>query len=143
MEQKSASLISDEAGDVAGVRGRNPNRKRDIFKFDSRQLQQGIPGPHLWITEHMVTHAYCILECITCRSLTLELLASMSDSLKIRFIFLCGLRGYHKYHSVWTPTLQEVLEAKQESGNPYIALQLPALESYHHVCQHRCHFGRA
>ena len=43
----------------------------------------------------------------------------MSDSLKIRFVFLCGLRGYHEYCSIWTPTLHEVLEAKQESGNAY------------------------
>ena len=77
VEQKSASLISDVAGDVVGVRGLNPNQKRDIFKFDSRHLQ------HTW------------------------------------FIFLCGLRGYHEYRSIWTPTLHEVLEAKQESGNAY------------------------
>ena len=53
------------------------------------------------------------------KSLTLELLASMSDSLNIRFMFLCGLRGYHEYRSIWTPTLHEVLKAKQESGNTY------------------------
>ena len=53
------------------------------------------------------------------RSLTLELLASMSHSLKFRFVFLCGLRGYHEYRSIWTPTLHEVVEAKQESGNAY------------------------
>ena len=50
---------------------------------------------------------------------SLELLASMSDSLKIRLVFLCGLRGYHEYRSIWTPTFHEVLEAKQESGNAY------------------------
>ena len=43
----------------------------------------------------------------------------MSDSLKIQFVFLCGLRGYHEYRSIWTPTLHEVLQAKQESGNAY------------------------
>ena len=43
----------------------------------------------------------------------------MSDSLKIPFVFLCGLRGYHEYRSVWTPTLHEVVKAKQESGNCY------------------------
>ena len=41
----------------------------------------------------------------------------MSDSLKIRFVFLCGLRGYYQYRTIWTPSLHEVLEAKQESGN--------------------------
>ena len=43
----------------------------------------------------------------------------MPDSLKIPFAFLCGLRGYHEYRSIWTPTLHEVLEAKQEPGNLY------------------------
>ena len=40
----------------------------------------------------------------------------MSDSSKIQFILLCGLRGYHEYRSIWTPTLHEV---KQESCNAY------------------------
>ena len=43
----------------------------------------------------------------------------MSDSLKIRFVFLCGSRGYHEYRTIWTPTLHEVLGAKQEPGNAY------------------------
>jgi len=43
----------------------------------------------------------------------------MSDSMKIQFDFLCGLRGYYEYRSTWTPTLHEVLQAKQESGNAY------------------------
>ena len=33
--------------------------------------------------------------------------------------FLCGLRGYHVNRGVWTPKLQEVLDARQESNNPY------------------------
>ena len=33
--------------------------------------------------------------------------------------FLCGLRGYHEYCSVWTPVLNEVLRAKQENSNPH------------------------
>ena len=33
--------------------------------------------------------------------------------------FLCGLRGYHVYRSVWTPKSQEVFDARQESNNLY------------------------
>ena len=36
---------------------------------------------------------------------------SMGD---LRFIFLCGLRGYHEYRSIWTPTIGEELVAKSE-----------------------------
>ena len=43
----------------------------------------------------------------------------MSDYLKIQFIILCGLRGYHELHSIWIPTLHKVLKAKQESGRRY------------------------
>ena len=112
MEQKSASLISDVAGDVVGVRGLNPNQKRDIFNFDSRQLQQdSLPSMTTW--SRMCIRVYQLL---ANRSLTLELLTSMSDSLKIQLIFLCGLRGYHEYRSIWTPTLHEVLEAKVASS---------------------------
>ena len=42
-----------------------------------------------------------------------------TDSLKIWFVFLRGLRGYHEYRSIWTPILHEVLPAKQEAGSPY------------------------
>jgi len=116
VEQKSAPLISDVAGDVVRVRGRNPNRKRDIFNFDSRQLQKDrLPSMTTWSRMRIRVH-----RSPANRSLTLELLASiMSDSLKIRFVFLCGLRRYHEYRSTWTPTLHEVLQAKQESGNAY------------------------
>ncbi len=31
--------------------------------------------------------------------------------------FLCGLRGYHEYRLVWSPTIHEVLRAKQEPNN--------------------------
>ena len=37
----------------------------------------------------------------------------------LRFSFLCGLRGYHKYRSVWTPSLHEVLPARHEASNPH------------------------
>ena len=33
--------------------------------------------------------------------------------------FLCGLRGYHIYWSVWNPKPHEVPDAQQESNNPY------------------------
>ncbi len=42
----------------------------------------------------------------------------MAD-LQVRFSFLCGLRGYHEYRSVWTPVLHEVLPARHEHGNLY------------------------
>ena len=41
----------------------------------------------------------------------------MVESLQIRFSFLCGLRGYGEYCFIWTPTLLEVLEVRQELGN--------------------------
>ena len=44
-------------------------------------------------------------------------MADLRDDLTVRF--LCGLRGYHVYRSVWTPKQQEVLDARQESNNPY------------------------
>ena len=40
---------------------------------------------------------------------------SMESS--VRFSFLCGLRGYHEYCSVWTPTIGEELVAKNEADN--------------------------
>ncbi len=42
-----------------------------------------------------------------------------SHSTKVRFVFRCSLRGYNEYRSIWTPTLHEVLKAKQESSNVY------------------------
>ena len=41
----------------------------------------------------------------------------MAERLQLRFSFLCGLRGYHEYRLIWTPTLHEVLKAKQEPSN--------------------------
>ena len=39
--------------------------------------------------------------------------------MEVRFSFLCGLRGYHEYRSLWTPSLHEVLQAIHEPGNRY------------------------
>lgn len=41
----------------------------------------------------------------------------MADGGSLRFSFLCGLRGYNKYHSVWTPSFGEELAAKIENHN--------------------------
>lgn len=37
----------------------------------------------------------------------------------IRCSFSCGLRGYHEYRSIWTPTLHEVLAVRHEPNNSY------------------------
>ena len=39
--------------------------------------------------------------------------------MELQFVFPCGLRGYHEYRLIWTPTLHEVLTVKQERSNPY------------------------
>ena len=42
----------------------------------------------------------------------------MAGGDSLRFTCLCGLRGYHKYRSVWTPTIGEELVAnKHENHN--------------------------
>jgi len=33
--------------------------------------------------------------------------------------FLGGLRGYHEYRAIWTPTLHEILPTIHERSNPY------------------------
>ena len=37
----------------------------------------------------------------------------------IQLSFPCGLRGYHQYRIIWTPTINEVLGVLQEPGNRY------------------------
>ncbi len=39
--------------------------------------------------------------------------------MEVKYSFLCGLRGYHEYSLVWTPSLNEVLPARHEPGNLY------------------------
>ncbi len=34
-------------------------------------------------------------------------------------VFLCGLRGYHEYKTVWTPILHEIVYAIHERLNRY------------------------
>ncbi len=41
----------------------------------------------------------------------------MATSSEISFTFACGLRGYHVYQTVWTPTLNESLPTIHESDN--------------------------
>ncbi len=33
--------------------------------------------------------------------------------------FLCGLRGYHEYRTIWTPVLHEIIPVIHEQDNPY------------------------
>ena len=51
--------------------------------------------------------------------------STMAD---LNITFLCGLRGYHEYRNVWTPTLNEVLRARQERNNPYDRYAIAALK---------------
>lgn len=37
----------------------------------------------------------------------------------LTFTFLCGLRGYHVYRSVWNPVVSECLPARHESYNAH------------------------
>ena len=55
----------------------------------------------------------------------------------LKITFLCGLRGYHEYRSVWTPTLNEVIRARQERNNPYDRYAIAALK--HRSETHREH----
>ena len=42
---------------------------------------------------------------------------AMAGGGSLRSSFLCGLRGYHEYHAIWTPTISEELVAKHENHN--------------------------
>ena len=42
---------------------------------------------------------------------------AMANGSSLRFSFLCGLRGYHEYRAIWTPTIGEELVAKYEIHN--------------------------
>ncbi len=37
----------------------------------------------------------------------------------LRFRFLCGIRGYHQYRSMWVPTVNEMLRVEPEISNPH------------------------
>ena len=54
--------------------------------------------------------------------------AIMADGGSLRFSFLCGLRGYHEYRSVWTPSIGEELAAKIESHNIHDRYAIAALK---------------
>ena len=49
----------------------------------------------------------------------------------VTFSFLCGIRGYHEYRIVWTPVLNEVLEAKHESHNCHNCYAISVLKCLH------------
>ena len=52
----------------------------------------------------------------------------MADSgSSLRFSFLCGLRGYHEYRSIWTPSIGEELGAKNKSHNVHAIAALKLL----------------
>lgn len=40
-------------------------------------------------------------------------------STDITFYFICGLRGYHVYQTVWSPRLNENLATEHERNNLY------------------------
>ena len=42
--------------------------------------------------------------------------------------FLCGLRGYYEYCSVWRPVQDEILCVQQERNNPYDPYAVAALK---------------
>ena len=46
----------------------------------------------------------------------------------LRHSFLCGLRGYHEYRRVWTPTVAEELVVQHESHNAYDRYAIAALK---------------
>ena len=52
----------------------------------------------------------------------------MADGGSLRFRFLCGLRGYHEYRSIWTPSIGEELVAKNESHNVHDRYAIAALK---------------
>ena len=52
----------------------------------------------------------------------------MADGSSLRFSYLCGLRGYHEYHSIWTPSIGEELGAKNESHNVHDRYAIAALK---------------
>ena len=43
----------------------------------------------------------------------------MTKQLAMGSLRLFGLRGYHEYHAIWTPTIGEELVAKHESHDKY------------------------
>ena len=53
----------------------------------------------------------------------------MASTTDLSLSFLCGLRGYHEYRALWTPTLHEVLPTIHESGNPFDRYAIAARKS--------------
>lgn len=53
---------------------------------------------------------------------------AMAGGGSLRFSFLCGLRGYHEYRAIWTPTIGEELVAKHESHNVQDRYAIAALK---------------
>jgi len=43
--------------------------------------------------------------------------------------FPCGLRGYHEYRAIWTPTLHEIQLIIHERSNPYDRYAIAATKS--------------
>ena len=43
----------------------------------------------------------------------------MATGSTLKFSFLCGIRGFHQYWSVWVPTVNEILQVEQEMSNPH------------------------
>ena len=45
--------------------------------------------------------------------------------------FLCGLRGYHIYRTVWDPSLNERLDSVHEPNNAYDRYAIAATKHVH------------
>lgn len=46
----------------------------------------------------------------------------------VTFNFLCGLRGYHEYRSVWNPVVGESLRARHENDNAHDRYAIAAMK---------------
>ena len=51
----------------------------------------------------------------------------MAAAVDLKITFLCGLRGYHEYRTVWNPVLNEKLHARQQRNNPHDRYAIAAL----------------
>ena len=46
----------------------------------------------------------------------------------LRVSFLCGLRGYHEYRTVWNPVIDEVLSTRHERNNIHDRYAIAAIK---------------
>ena len=54
----------------------------------------------------------------------------MADSTStVQYSFLCGLRGYHQYQSVWSPVVSEILTVQHERDNAHDRYAIAAFKT--------------